>query len=758
MNLKKMVKCLVRILMAFILLASLQQPVPIQAKSSQDIKLDVSVNFGKYVKPDRFAEAHIKVTAGSQNFKGYVQAILYRKGIQDNSLYHTKIHVKAKSKKNVRMEIPILNGLKKIIFCLVDENGKEVIRKTESLKVEEDLRVTFLGVIGIEKTGYPKTKEKMYRLISIPYEAMPEKVLGFDSMDIILIGSSLLQEQKVSILSTVKQWVKEGGTVVIDMENELLQNYMGVEEEKAVTVQDDLGKPLYKVFHLDRGIVIQWLCQYDFIDIFNESTEYVKDILYGLRAYYSKHTLDKLYQEKYVNKAGEKILIDSLESLEKEYLPKPIIYAVYMFVYAIIAGPLLYFILKKKKKLIFYYIGVIGVSTLFIIVLVLYSVKFHLDEFIIHSVTVYNYESGIEDVKEETFFSIVLPNSEEEKFTIKNKTDTILKNASLDSYITSAKTNKTKLYNVSIHDTEEDSNIVINNPLYMKPYVFESESSFKTTGEICTSLTFDGQNVTGYLDNHLGYDLENAILLSNFRIIPIGRFNNGTRFSIMSSQRAIHYGEMYQNEQEIIEYATNFSRTLNQENLKDYQKCAALQYCFKEKCFRYNNESYVIGFVRSGDAQTENTDEIQNKNDIKVIVYHLNDVKKQQGKKRIITDIGEYEKANSGKYDRITRKMQDYNVKIDYYIPPDMKVNTLMYSEKVNENIHFDGTISIFNEKKQGYEQVFTDGKNLTVDKLCEKHYISKHNKITIQYSLSEQNVGMEKNVIPVISAIEEVD
>lgn len=742
-------------IICFMCILTLLQSLPVQAKEKKDVKMNVSVNFGKYVKLDRFTYASVELRTGKHGFKGYVQAILYRNGIQDNSMYQKRVSMDAGSMKSVSMELPVLGNLKKIIFRLVDLNGKEILRKTELLKVEKDPTVSFLGIIGEDESRYPKTEGKMFKLITIPYDKIPKRVLGFDSMEAVYIGRNMLEEQPLSILSGVRDWVEDGGTVVVGVENQFLENYLGVGNEKATTIKDNTGKPIYNVMKHSRGVVIEWVYEKEFFDMFRDNTEYVKDVLYGLRTYYSKCKLDKIYQEVYINDSGENNLVKSLEMLERYFLPKPIVDAVFILGYAFIAGPLLYFILKKRKKTLFYYGGVAGVATVFIIMLVLFSVKYDLDEFIIHSVTIYKYESDNNNVQEDTFFSIVLPNSVKEKFSIKKKTDIILKNASLDSCITSAKNNTAKLYNVSIQDAEKDSTVVINDPLYMKPYVFESVSSFETNADICSSLKFDGKNISGYMENHLGYDLENAVLLSNYRIVPLGSFDAGTHFNVEGKQKIVHGGDLYTKSEAAREIMPSLSTKFNQEYVMDHQKYAAMQYCLKEKCFDFNNESYVVGFIKTGTQKSEIEQGKKNK-DIRLIVYHLKDIEKKHGNQGIITDIAEYEHPYMGGYDHFTRRIDNYNVVMEYYFPPDKKIDKLVYYESLNKDKEFHGTISIYNQKDQAYETIFSNGKNQSVDKLREKNYISDNNRIVLKYSLYEQEVNTQRNSLPIISLLEE--
>lgn len=734
-------------------LAAFYEPVSAETKENHAFSFQSSINFDQFVKYNRFANVSVRIKCKTGNFKGYVQAILNEEGTQNNPMYQAELSIKNGIVKKVNLVIPISYNLKSITFQIVDKKGNVKLKEQKQLVIEKDPSIFFLGIIGQSDEYFYRVQGKAFRPIPIDYDEIPSELEGFNSLDGMYIGKNTIYDQPLSVLEKVREWNQLGGTVLLESSSEVLVNYMGVNRKLKSTVKDQKGTELYHVFQNGRGILIEWVYYEDMAQIQINQTQYMSELLYNLKSHYSDDSQDELFKNTYLKDNGEEALVRSLETVDKKYLPKPMLYVLAIIIYAFVAGPLLYFIVKKLRKNMYYYIGVMIASGCFVIIFMFLGWNTSIDKFIVNSVTIYNYDDWIDNVKEQTYFGIIMPKNHSELFYIKKKADISLKNESPEPMIFTKGTNGKSAYDVSITKSEKDTSIEIVKPLYMKPYVFECNSWTESSRKIASSITYNGLYVTGYLENHLGYDLENAFFLSNYQITPIGSFDNGTHFTLSYRYGNFSYSKLYQKPEELIkEQLVKF----NKKGVYDpdtYQKVAALQYCLKNQCLRYNNESYLIGFIRTGSTKNAIEDACESK-ELKMIVYRIRGVKKRFGNASIVTDISKYEEVRSGAMDPVTRRMDDYYLVVDYYIPSEMKIEALRYNKVVNSGNQYSGTISIYNNKTKEYDIIYEGNEDMYVKELKEKHYIGQENKISLRYMLPVRESTYENNIIPVISAV----
>ena len=149
---------------------------------------------------------------------------------------------------------------------------------------------------------------------------------------------------------------------------------------------------------------------------------------------------------------------------------------------------------------------------------------------------------------------------------------------------------------------------------------------------------------------------------------------------------------------------------------------------------------------------------MRTKQDIKMIVYRIRNVQKVHADKTILTDISKYEQVTAGAIDCNTRTMKAYYAVADYYIPSEMKVDSIWIDEKMNENLNYKGTVSIFNNKTQEFEKIYKQKGSVRVSSLEKKNYIINANKVRLKYTLSVEEEFVDRNELPIISALVEVN
>lgn len=746
---------LIILIITFIFMNPQQPQQIIKAKEKESsLAMATSINFNQNVKCNRLANVLITLKNQEDGFEGYLQAILEKRNSQDNCLYENEIMVKPKEVQSFHLSIPISETLEYVTFQITDIEKHILVQERKKVNIGAEGSIFYLGVIGDGMDYIRGIEGKPFKPIAIPDDEIPVEADGLDMFDGIYIGCKYIEKQRVSQLKPILQWNAKGGTVVLGCESTAIENYFGIDSSDAIQVNDEDGSCMYYVYKIGQGVLVEWAASLDFDQTMKQNREYAKKLIDNMQTHYSDIQLDRLYRDSCA-KDDEKLLIKSLEITESDYLPRPLVYAVIIMLYAILVGPVLFLVLKKLKKNLWYYGGVAVCSSIFIVIFLIAGSNTRIKSPIVHSITIYNYEENQDTEKEETYFSIVMPNTGEEVFSIQKESDIEFKDAVFQTTSSVAKHDSSENCNVFVTKNKMNSEVTIKEPLYMKPYIFKSSSDEARNGEVKYQLLYNGEKITGNIKNELGFDLEDAFVLSNYQVIPIGLLENGDKFQIPKEQKSVSYNQMDRNINRIIEDLTGIKGAEEQRNLLNYRKYSTMLYCLKNKCLKYNNETYLVGFVKKNTIARDADSTIGNE-DVGLVIYHLENVQKRYEGKKLITDIAKYENRVSGEYDPVTHVMEGGSVVMSYYLPTSLNIQSIMYLETVNKENDFKGTISIYDNKNHEYQDVLCEGKDSMINNLYKHHFISESNKIIVKYTCTGETAEDGEQVIPALSAVVE--
>lgn len=734
-----------------------QQPQQIIKAKEKESSLTMvsSINFDQNVKCNRLANVLITLKNQEDGFEGYLQAILEKSNSQDNCLYENEIEVKSREVQSFHLTIPISETLEYVTFQITDKEKHILVKERKKINIRAEGSIFYLGVIG-EGMDYIRGIEgKEFWPIAIPDDEIPVEADGLDMFDGIYISCKYTTKQHVSQLKSIFQWNAKGGTVMLGCESTAIENYLGINRSDAIQVNDEDGSCMYYVYKIGQGVLVEWADRQHFDQLMRQGGEYAKNLIDNMETHNSSIQMDRLYRDSYAKDGNEKLLIKSLEITESEHLPRPVVYACIIILYAVLVGPVLFLVLKKLKKNLWYYGGVAVCSSVFIVVLLIAGRNTRIESPIVHSITIYNYEENQVTEKEETYFSIEMPNTDEEVFSIQKESDIEFKDAVFQTASSVAEHYSSVKCNVFVTKNKMNSEVTIKEPLYMRPYIFKSSADEARNGEVNYQLLYNGEEVTGNIKNELGFDLEDAFILSNYQVISIGMLENGENFQIPKEQKSVSYNQMDRNINKIIEDLTGIKGAEEQSNLQNYRKYSAMLYCLKNKCLKYNNETYLVGFVKKKTIDRDAANTIGNE-DVGLVIYHLENVQKQYEGKELITDIAKYENRVSGEYDPVTHVMEGGSVVMSYYMPTSLNIQSIMYSEAVNKENDFKGTISIYDNKNHEYQDVLCESKDGMINNLYKRHFISESNKIIVKYTCTDEAAEDGVQVIPVLSAVVE--
>lgn len=746
---EKLYKVSVFALLCLCILGSIYTSIGIQAEENIEDKLHmkVCVNFGQLVKYNRYANVQVELeNQDLQEFSGYLQAILETEEGLEECMYQTPFTIRRNTKRNINTVLPIKYGARKIQFRIANSKGAVITQVEEVLKVETEIENFYLGVVGDGREYIKNLQGMVLKTIEIQEDELPEEEEGLDIFEAILISDQYMEQSSLEKISTIRSWCKTGGIVMIGKMDIAAKNFFGVSYKPSEVVKNRDGEKIYQIYEMEDGILVEWIHCEDFLNDIKNAPEYVENCIYDITTYYSSFTKKRHYREECLNNSAEIQLIRSLEGGDSKYLPKAMIYGIIMVGYAFIVGPILYLLLRRRQKDVLYYIAVPIAAAVFSFTIWTVSSNTRISEPILHNISIYQYVENSSKVKEDSYFSVNVPADEFRKITMEKKTNIKMKNIA-----TSTVTDVER--QVIIEQGANNSKIELKKPLYMKSYVFESTTRQNRTGVIDYSLNFDGKSIQGSVTNNLGFELQDALLLSNYHIVKLGNLRDGQEKKIPNQQEVVNQYSYYNNMGELAKELTGINEESSKDEICNLRRYATMVYALSQECFDYTNQSYVIGYMKGKDDEFQGNSSGHN---VSLVLYSLRNVKSTYEGKPLITDIETFEKVTSGHISLNERTMSSDSAIVTYHFPSGMKIDSLVFLRRLNLNTSFNGVISVLNNNTREYDTLLQEGDTLM--KMENNKYITSDNKIVVKYTSSYQSSSDSPVHLPVLSAIEEVN
>ena len=716
------------------------------ANTDGRLRMNVTINFNQLVKYNRYANVRVEVeNQNVQEFQGYLQAILETEEGPEDCMYQTEFLIRRNMKRYINIALPIKEGVKKVRFRIANREGKVVTEIEKILKLETETESFYLGVVGDGKEYIKNLEGIVLKTIEIPENEIPDVEEGLDTFEAILISNHYLDSSSLEQLSTIRSWCRAGGTIMIGKMDLAAKNFFGVSYKPSEVVSNQDGERIYQIYKMEDGILFEWVHGDDFLYDIKSAPYYVENSIYDINTYYSRFNKQRHYHDEYSNHHAENQLIRSLEGGDKRYLPKAMVYGAIMVLYAFVVGPILYSILRKREKNMFYYIGVCIFAGVFSSAIWIVGQNTRISKPILNSITIYKYEENSSKFKESSYISINVPVGKQERITVEKKTNIEMKNVSVRS-----KNNED--CQVVIDKRVNDSRIDLKKPLYMKSYVFKSTAKQGRSGSILYDLQFDGKGIKGTITNNLGFELENAVLISNYHIVKLGELPEGKEKKVPSQQKVVNQYSFYMNIGELANDLTGIDGEESKGDLAAVRKHAATVYALSQECFDYGNESYIVGFIKGNE---EGDVRGFSRRNLSLVIYSLRNLETIYYGKPLITDIECFKKVTSGHISTATRVMNSDSAVVMYRFPSGMKINALLYLKNLNDSDSFHGVISVWNNNTKEYDTLF-QGDDIII-KMENDKYISTDNSIIIKYTSYSQMPGTNVEAIPILSALEEV-
>lgn len=464
---------------------------------------------------------------------------------------------------------------------------------------------------------------------------------------------------------------------------------------------------------------------------------------------------------------------NSMSYTETENIPRVNIYILILVLYILVAGPILYLILRKKDKLSLTWILVPTFALLFTFLIYLVGSKTRVSDPFLGYVEMLTFEdNGM--MEEEIYFSLTAPYNNKYSVEIDGiypVTQLIKRsNEYSESPRHQIKTDPSK-HMASITYGAENTQLEINDNPAFSPVYYQSITNGYGENPIKADISYIGGPITGTISNVSDYDLNNVVFICNGHYFAIRVLKAGETIDIeemehvfINNQDGIYATDIVQRSArgEPISQAVS-DKHVNHVGTGSSNRRSDILFHLIEKDFSdYGNEGYLFGFARESNHNPliEKLSEKMNAYGTKAISTKIN-VDYQNEEEVFVPSIQSFleEGNNNGEirnYDRYTIAMEVTEVEeemvFDYYLPKEDKISSVEYYGYGNQEIKsnnlksFSGNILILNRKTGKFDELLTIDPQTASDQditlISRKNigdYLDRDNKLTVFYEPSVQ-------------------
>lgn len=438
-------------------------------------------------------------------------------------------------------------------------------------------------------------------------------------------------------------------------------------------------------------------------------------------------------------------------------------YFMVLAIYAVLAGPLLYLILKKldKRHLMWILMPTAGVLCTAIIYLIGSSTRIT-EPFIMYLSSILLDQADGENTSENhVYFSVTAPYNRKYSVPLNNVSNVDIFGQVYDafSYSTQAPADaKSTRYMTGIYqNSDTEATLIMNDYSAFRPAYFQcvSKESGSITGQFDANLTLDkNYKFDGSFTNNLGIDLLQAVYTYNGNIYILGPLKNGESISLKDCEHGVfdnNYSSGYMDSGEETLSAIAGGDPWNGSDSKANSIHHAYSYHLGNGINDANKgaklialtSSNTIGFLEDTGLKTSG---------IQILDIRMDAPPYTGGKLYNLDNAFLRVEAGDGDFPSDRFLYFDEQI-VAYQIPKPKKVKALSYNPLGNLELYdspahqyagnysvFDGTVEAKNVKTGSYEAIIHSGRATDIDDLSA--YIDKEGIMTLRYVPAYSNGG----------------
>lgn len=761
-----------------------------KVKAQENMQFSLTYGYGDSIKLSKFVpinitiskitkEQNIRLVIGVENKEDTDYVYKYPIKLEENLDYEHIYNIYLDSK-SIAIDIKIYSENEDILYTeRVDleeksKNNKILIGLLSDTK--EELRY-FDNI----KLNYGLLDTK---IVDLETKSFPIDSINLQQLDLIIISNYRIRDLSYEQSMALMDWVKNGGIMVLGTGKrvddtlgryapELLDDMyekpyirtlnlrLSSKIDRLVDIYvldllihggniliSDNDFPLISSVNKEKGQIV--VAAFDFIDIspyMEENDEYISNFLTKLIGIDNLEFFnDKSKTQDMTNYFDIKSVLQVPDFNKLPYLG---IYFVLIFMYILLAGPLMHILLRQSNMLSLYTKFMLALSICFaILVYILGNMSRYKAPFYT-SASINNVNEDY--ISKKIFVNISSPYN---KLYDVNVDNTYSFQDIRDDAV-SGNDNK-----VVLNCSEDKTNIVFLNNEAFENHIFKLEKKYKNVEGIGISgyINLNADGLSGYIENNYNYDLESVAILFYSKLIKIGDLKAKEKLSlddknVLNIPRTNYF--------EIARYINSKDQDmdiLSNEYVLNFQRNNLLYFYMDNFLMGYTQDAKVLAFAKDNNYEEKFTDNIEGKS-ISLFVSNLNvDNKNEDGniyRQALIKNpavlSGEYYVGTNTFYAKEA-------LVLEYYLGEDVDVEELRFE---NLSLDIDENINITEFKDQVYLYDYTKenfirkdpNKNIYTKEELEP-YLSKTNSIRVRYFNTDDNTVDMYLSLPMLSIV----
>jgi len=434
--------------------------------------------------------------------------------------------------------------------------------------------------------------------------------------------------------------------------------------------------------------------------------------------------------------------------------------------YAILAGPILYFVLKKLDKRHFIWLFMPAAGLLCTAIIYVIGTPTRITEPFIQYLSSLSIDQTTENtaVDHTVYFSVTAPYNRKYSVPLSNVSNVEIVSDRYNGYTyydNEPSSKDSAFYTTGIyHNGTNESTLIMNDYSAFRPAIFScstQENALSESSRFDTELALDKEySVTGTFTNNLGFDLLQTIYLYNNSIYVLGPMKNGESKDISTCDVGFFnasYGEGFmENGENILYFIAGQPWEDSSENGINRRIYYAFDYFLSHLQEDTSEHGTILAVTEDTQLNFLNETGL-NTNGIQVLNIQTTPPSMKHGK------LISLDTAFSSVIQGVTnfqdnRWLYSEDQVQTYQIKHLQKLKALVYSAFGNMEFNdasadsyypaFHGTISAYNITTGDYDQIFLSGTEGTLETLSD--YIDKDGTLTLKFTPSSSD---DNEIIP---------
>ena len=705
--------------------------------------LEVEILWGgnSLVRMGRETPVTVRAKSGGPQIEG--TALVYvPTGRGDCYVMEKDLSVAAGEEKQVIFSVPVDYATDTILVEYRDREGTLYARETLNLRLGYNIQEIYIGVISEDM----KSMEAFDRLLLNEYrgtatrlfgfhaETLPEEKESLGQYDLFLWDAVNRNEISEKQKKALNSWVYEGGVLIIGNDSDFCEAVSPGQIEKESWGR---GQYVYCGFSLRQASLLY------------PGEAQMRSFLYDAVGTERLNAIDESIQygyNDYWDAQNTTIHVDT------ERVPSVWQYGLVLVLYLVLMGPVLYSVLKRKERRQMLRRSMIGLSLLFTAIIYLMGSRTRFTRPFLNYASIQEMRDGT--VMETVYVNVCSPYHAPYSFRVNGSY--ALFPAPHYNYFGGTKQLGEENCSLYIHYGEEETRVRVRDEVpftYVMLRLNRNDRELNGEGITGEVRLFCGE-LTGYLENRSGQDLEGVCLLTGSHAAFIGDLAAGE--SVDLSQMEPVFVPGYENHKTINQIAgrkENNSPIFSKEEALAAWRSQLVNYYWNNMITDDRNEALVLAF-----PVTENV-ELLSDSDVDVdgvtlITASLSADFEKDGQvyvpsfeKSAESLQGNYDARNSSTYEQIN--VIQYN--FDSLMLEKLIVKWAVEQDPKTYRRAFHGTMEFYNWRTKSYDHM---EQKTEYDRSELADYLDENNCLTVRYEDTTTEEYQYEILLPFFSAV----